>query len=284
MQRGVRKRLILDPFLLSEMLAYRWCLPDTVFCFLFPGLATKVQHARNALGTYENFRSSMDEAGVGRSVCMPIPPYVTFEDLLPVHEKDPTIIPFTGIDFTRKYDLAASLARDVERGARGIKLHPIIQRVSLDSGKTFEAVDAFASHGLPVLFHCGVTSYFYGPDRRREVPHYGNVSHAAELVRAFPKVNFIAGHAGLEEVNDVVSALSKFSNAYVDISFQSPRIIKGLMQAFGPERVLFASDWPWGSRHASMRAVRAACNGDKRIEERIFCSNAASLMNISPDG
>ncbi|HQA71326.1 MAG TPA: amidohydrolase family protein [Deltaproteobacteria bacterium] len=278
--KGVRKRPVFDPLAISEIFSYRWSFPDRLFARLFPRITITAQCARNALGTHENLRRSMGDEGISLSVCMPVPPHVTGEDILNVHERDPSVIPFTGVDFTKRYDMAAWFARDVGRGARGLKLHPILQGVSLDSVRTFEAVDAFASHGLPVLFHCGVCSYYHRAERGREVPRYGKACHAARLVREFPNVKFIVGHAGLDDVHDVVDQLAMFPNVWVDTSFQGPRVIRGLAGVFGPDKVLFASDWPWGSRSAAIRAVKLACRGDRGLEQRIFCINAASLMNI----
>ena len=77
--------------------------------------------------------------------CMPIPPYLTFSDLKKAAEMDSDIIPFTGIDFQREYDIESELSRDVSEGAGGLKLHPIIQSVSLNDKRTCNAVEAFAS-------------------------------------------------------------------------------------------------------------------------------------------
>ena len=282
--KGVRKRPALDPLSVSEVFSYRWGLLERFFTRLFPSVIVSAQFARNAAATHENLRRAMEKEGVFLSVCMPVPPCVTGEDLLRVSRNDPAVIAFTGVDFTKDQDPASFLARDVGLGARGLKLHPILQGVSLDSVRTFEAVDAFAPHGLPVLFHCGICTYYHRADRDREVPDYGAVSHAVRLVEEFPEVNFIAGHAGLDEVREVIEELAGFPNVWVDTSFQSPRVIRELIRAFGPEKVLFASDWPWGSMAAARRAVRIACSGDRGLEQRICCTNAASLLRIPLSG
>ncbi len=66
----------------------------------------------------------MDLAGIDQTVCMPIPPYVHFEDLRQAREIDPGVIPFTGADYTNEDDLEANLNNDVKNGAVGLKLHP----------------------------------------------------------------------------------------------------------------------------------------------------------------
>ena len=277
---GVRKKVVFDPVTISEVNLHRSYGLDDLLFRLLSYWVTKAEQARNATATRENFRKSMDEAGVIFSACMPLPPHVRFADLKKASEKDPGIIPFTGIDLIREDDPDSVLAKDVKAGAKGLKLHPIIQNVSLDSLKTFAAVEAFAPHGLPVMLHTGVMSYYLGQEKTRENPQYGKIRDACELVRAFPKVNFIAGHAGLYEVRDVMAMLGGFPNVWVDISFQSPEKIRELIKVFGPERVMYGSDWPWGNRSTPKKAVIKACRGDKGLEARIFRENAAELMNL----
>jgi len=38
-------------------------------------------------------------------------------------------------------------------------VHPIVQKLPLKRKKTYEIIEALALHGLPVLFHCGISYY-----------------------------------------------------------------------------------------------------------------------------
>lgn len=282
-KRSIKKRIRLDIVTTSE-----WGLHKTLsgktgafFYRTFLDLITRCERARNETATLENMRRSMDEAGVDKTVCLPIPPYVTFSDLLEASKQDPGVIPFTGVDFEHWGDVQACLDRDVRAGARGLKLHPIIQKEPLNSRRTFEAVEAFAPHGLPVLFHSGFSSYYLGQEKtRNQVMLYGSIEHARSLVSAFPKVIFVAGHAGLFQVKEVMDRLGPFPNVYVDVSFQPPGGIRELLAVFGPERVMYASDWPWGNRPPAIRAVRIACRGDSKLEDLLFCKNAERILKL----
>jgi uncharacterized protein len=189
-KKGVKKARIFDPISVSEALLHRdFGGGDALFKLLLKWVV-RAERARNAVATRENCRTSMDEAGVSHTVCLPVPPYVTFDDLRQAHLKDTGIIPFTGIDYTRQYDVQAELSAHVAQGAKGMKLHPVIQRMPLNSPQTFAGVEAFAPHGLPVLFHCGFSSYYQDGEKDREVPEYGGeIRHAQELMnssRPFP--------------------------------------------------------------------------------------------------
>ena len=279
-KKGVVKPRIFDPISISEAILHRDLGGGYLLYRLLGKWVTKAERARNFTATYENCRRSMDEAGITHTVCLPIPPHVNFDDLRAASTKDQGIIPFTGIDYTRDYDVYAALAGDVKAGAKGLKLHPTIQCVPLTSKRTFDAVEAFAPHGLPVLFHCGYSSYYLGGEKSKENPSYSEIHYAADLVKAFPMVSFIAGHAGIFQVREVMALLSSYKNVSVDISFQSPEKIRDLLRAFGPERVMYGSDWPWGSRVAMKKALTIACGEDKGLERRVFFENAARLMGI----
>ena len=86
--------------------------------------------------------------------------------------------------------------------------------------------------------------------------------------------------AGLEDVDDTIELLAGLKNVSVDISFQSPGKIRELIKAFGAERVLYASDWPYGNRIPAVKAVKAACRGDWDLERLIFYENAATLLGM----
>ncbi len=280
-KNSVKKKLLFDVVSLSESGLHRsfggpindWIVEKTR-----TGI-TKASRARNFTATLENMRKSMDETGVEKTACMPIPPYVTFRDLKEAQALDAGIIPFTGVDYTREYDMEAALTNDVAQGAKGMKLHPVIQKTALNSRETFRAVEAFATHKLPVLFHCGVSEYYLGKERNtNQNPELGRINYAKDLVSAFPDVSFIAGHAGLFDYREVMDLLGGFENVWVDISFQSPENIRELISTFGPEHVMYASDWPYGKRITSIKTVKEACKGDKSLENLIFYENAAALL------
>jgi len=190
---GVSKNLLFDMTSLTELLLFRGGGNINPESFVkmdnwFYRRSVKETMARNLSGTRENFTNSRVEANIDFSVSLPVPPYVTFADLKTAADKDSSILPFTGIDFTKDYDVDAALAEDVKAGAKGMKLHPILQGEKLTSKKTFESMEAFAPHNLPVLMHTGITPYY--PDKNNtfmEQPSYGCINCVHEIVKAFHK-------------------------------------------------------------------------------------------------
>ena len=272
-----------DAISVMEKLQYKQTKFTLFMVKLFHGRATDATIARMHTATRENMRKSMDEAGVSQTVCLPMSlNFVRFEDLVTARQKDPGIIPFTGVDHTKDYDYEQVYAAHIKAGAKGLKLHPIVQRLPLTDKKTYAIVEAFAPYGLPILFHCGVVDLYYkGKEKANQAPELGAIKYAEELVRSFPKVNFVAGHAGTIEINDVIDLLGNYKNVWVDTSFQSPANIRRLISTFGPEKVMYGSDWPYGRRPPAIMAVKTACQGDIKLEELLFSKNARALMKLT---
>lgn len=242
--------------------------------------ATKGQRARNFTATLENYQRSLDENQIDYAVCLPIAPYVTFEDLAEAKKQEPRILPFTSINFSREHDVAAKLSQDVEGGALGLKLHPIIQNVSLLDPRTSQALQAFSQLKKPVLIHTGPSGYYLGKEKSKNTPEFGKVEYVEEVVRNFPEINFIIGHSGLFWVNEVCRRMAKLPNVWAETSFQSPEIVRKLITLFGAEKVLYASDWPFGSRPPHIKIIKIACQGNQELEARILYKNSKELLGI----
>lgn len=242
--------------------------------------ATKVERARNAAATLENMGKSLDSTGIAYTVCLPIAPYLTYRDLAEARLEDERILPFTSIDFSLGEKAITEVERDMEDGAMGLKLHPIIQRKSLSDPLLLEVLQNYAKLNKPVLTHAGVSHYYLGKEKDLNYPENGKINNVENLVKTFPGINFIIGHSGLFQVGQVCRQLKGFDNVWVDTSFQSPETIKKLIKTFGPEKVMYASDWPFGYREPALKTVKIACGGDEELEEMIFSRNAAHLLGL----
>jgi predicted TIM-barrel fold metal-dependent hydrolase len=279
-KRGVKKRFIWDPISTWAAMGFRnFGLGNLHYRILLKQVIAAEQ-ARNAAATLENLRRSMDRLGITHSVCMPIFPYVVFADLAQAAKKEPGVIPFTCVDVAAGKDFESQLVADKRAGAKGLKLHAIIQNVSLDDQRMHMAAQAAGKIGLPVLFHCGISHYYKKGERYRDTPQYGAVEDARNLVREHPDVAFVAGHAGMFEMEEVIAKLAPFENVCVDTSIQCAANIRRLLHTFGSDRVLFASDWPFGQASVSLACAKAACKGDQTLIRKVLYGNAARLYGI----
>jgi len=280
---GVKSRNWIDIISISEWFFHRFAPDDSYFGSWLHQKEIQSSLKRNFTGSLQNFLRSMKQASISHSVSLPVPPNVIFSDIQSVAEKHPSIIPFTGVDFSREYDVEAELRNDVKAGAKGMKLHPILQCEKLTSQKTYEAVEAFALHDLPVLLHTGVCYYYTTSvdKQNREKPLFGDIKDVLKLIADFSDINFIMGHAGLLQWDELKQSVRSFKNIWVDGTFKSPTGIRELVRVLGADKVLFGSDWPWGNRKPALKILKRACKNDYHMERKILFENAAELMGLS---
>ncbi len=93
---------------------------------------------------------SLDDSGVDAAVCLPIEPYVGFDDLDAAREKDKRVLP-SPASISRRPSTSKKLTGDVRCGALGLKLHPIIQKIPLSDRRVMEALQCFEPLNKPVL-------------------------------------------------------------------------------------------------------------------------------------
>lgn len=132
------------------------------------------------------------------------------------------------------------LERAVEEfGLKGLKLHPSNLGMDIDSLDMVPVIRKAADLGIPVMVH----SYPYG----RQKFDCCEPARIHKLAKVFPDVTFVISHMGGYRWMDALGG-----NEYVDISTFLPELVSlyGIEQAnrilrgFGPDRLVFATDWP----------------------------------------
>ena len=141
------------------------------------------------------------------------------------------LVPFCRLD--PHEDPVGEASRCVERGARGIKLHPREEAFALDAAPVRQ-IFAFAhERRLPVLIHAG-----------RGIPALGR--HSLDLAAEFPEARVILAHAVVSDVSWIWGHLADHPNVFIDTSWWNPVDLVTLFAYVPPGRILFASDAPYG--------------------------------------
>lgn len=162
-------------------------------------------------------------------------------------------------------DALREAERALERGARGIKLHPRAERFTLDHPDVRELFALANERSLPILIHAG-----------RGIPSLG--AHVVKLVREFPNARAILAHAGACDLAWIWRAAADLPNLLFDTSWWLTGDLLALFALVPPGQLLFASDAPYGSTAAAGAAqvrlmlqaglsdaqVRLACAGQSR--------------------
>ncbi|SHF92314.1 hypothetical protein SAMN05444362_11237 [Dysgonomonas macrotermitis] len=235
--------------------------------------------------TLERLTRHLDASNI-TNVCMyPVAPNIFFEDYLAASKIETRIIPFTCIDPRLSPEqVGEQVLRDYHRGAKGLKIHPILQKLSLSDARVIAALEAWEQTGLCVVSHTGINSY-YPPALSvdNEVPENGDVKYFIELAKKFPKIPMVAAHAGglTGGEEDILSeGMKGYDNLWVDTTFRSVDGMKKLVKVFGEDRVLFGVDRPFSRTDTSVEICFEAFGQWTALSEKIMYTNAAKIMQM----
>ncbi len=175
---------------------------------------------------------------------------------------DPALIPFVGLDpsVMTPAELRDEVEACAEAGARGVKLHPIVQRLAPGTAALWPVYELCQELGLPVLFHSG----FLG---RSAWNAYARPSAFADVLEAFPDLRVVLAHLGRGHFDEAVALAERFPQvvfdtcAVITAAAVPWRLGDGeavaLLGRLGVERVCFGSDYPWFDPAADAARVAA---------------------------
>jgi len=236
------------------------------------------EQARNGIATLQNMQTALDKNEVDRVWVLPILPTISFEEVLAASKLEPRIVPFTGIDFRLGAAAVDKALADAEKGAGGLKVHPILQRRPMDDEVILRTLEAWESVGKPVVFHTYRYDYYHPEQSHLYNIEFGSNPKFVELAGRFPKLTMIAAHAGGPFDFAEILEGKDLPNLYVDTSFQTGEVIEMFLRDFGPERVMFGSDWPWGCMETPIRLLKQIAGDDASLADLLFCENALRLQ------
>jgi uncharacterized protein len=175
------------------------------------------------------------------------------------------LIPFVRLDLTEKPVEEAT--RCLDRGARGIKLHPRAQRFMLNDERLAPIFELAADRRVPILIHGG-----------RGLPPIAD--HLARLVERYPEAQLIIAHAGIADLAALAARFGGKAGVFFDTSVWSPVDLLDSYHQFSPEQVLYASDYPYGQQPSSLlialRAAKVAGFDDAKL--RLMLAGSANRI------
>ena len=238
----------------------------------------------SANGTLDGLKRSMKEAGIGLSVVLPV---VTkpgqFETInnyaAQITGKD-GIISFGGIhpdteDYRGQLDYIHKL------GLKGIKLHPDYQGTWINDEKYIRIIRYAMELGLLVSIHSGVDIGLPG------TVHCAPKMAADMLDRTgadeFGNPQIILAHTGGWNCWDDVEHYLTGRNVLFDISFSLGYIreeqLLRIIRNHGADKILFATDCPWGSQKETVDAFRRLAVTVEEAE-KIWYKNGKRLLGL----
>jgi uncharacterized protein len=243
----------------------------------------EVIDAHTHLGSDEDGRSLdpdtllswLDEAGATRAVVFPLhdperhPAYRVPNDRVLAWAADSggRLVPFCRLDPSD--DPLSEGERCLAAGARGLKLHPRAQAFAFN-GKAIEGIFALAdAAGVPILIHAG-----------RGLPPIAD--GLADLALRYPDVVLILAHGAIADQGILTSRLADHPGVLYDISCFHPIDVLELFARAPAERIVFASDPPYGRPRMSLYLalrVAALVGLDEHANRRLLGGTMAALLD-----
>jgi hypothetical protein len=168
-------------------------------------------------------------------------------------------------------DPVAEAERCLGLGARGIKLHPRAQAFGFGDAAAESIWKVAESAKVPILIHAG-----------RGMPR---MDPLADLALRFPDVVIVLAHAAIADQGMFASRLREHPNVVYDTSTFSVFDQLELFARVPAERIVFASDVPYGrplgALHTALRM--SVCAGlDERERARLVGATMTDILDGRP--
>lgn len=234
-------------------------------------------------GTAASLVSSMEKSGVDLSVTLPVVTKPSqFESVNRFSEslRDvPGIIPFGGIHPDCE-NIEEKLLFLKSSGFAGIKLHPDYQGTFIDDEKYINLICVCRELGLKVIIHAGIDvglpdPVHCPPDRVLKMLSEVGV----ERCDPFIILAHLGGWRMQSEVEEKLCGKNVFFDTGYCLDKYSKKDVVRIISLHGAEKILFATDSPWGDQREYVRLLESLPLGDGE-KEMIFSSNARRLLGI----
>jgi len=185
------------------------------------------------------------------------------------------------------------LVKFKSRNIKGIKLCSFSQQFALDDPRTFDLFDLITEFNkIQNSRFFVILDTFYGADKFfGSLPEHNTTPHLlAELVKSFPKIDFIAAHMGglAAPFKEISTNLFPMDNLFFDTS-NAAHVLEEkefiyLLKSHGPEHIIFGTDWPWFTHSPEIdlqNRILEKTGFSTKDKALIFSKNIAGLLEIS---
>lgn len=159
----------------------------------------------------------------------------------------------------------------MEKGLRGIKMHPDSQVFPIDDPRLLPVYEQIQGK-LPVILHMG--------DHRFDYSHPTRLRHVLDL---FPKLQVIAAHFGGYEMYQVACEELSDKDCFFDVSssmmFMEEGVPERYINHYGAHRFVYGSDYPmWNPETEVKRFLQLKLTEEQM--EQIAWKTAVELLKL----
>ena len=269
--------------------------PDAIAAKAIAGMQANSHAAAFGSGTLDGLLASMEDAGISRSVVLPVATnplkISSINDKVIGQQAGQHIVHF-GAMHPQAENWKEELNRLADAGIPGIKLHPQYQGTDITDIRYLRILDHAASLGLLTVTHAG-----------DEIAYPGDVRCSPEMVRSvfdqLGNIPLVLAHMGGWKNWEHVADNLAHTSCYLDTAISLGQIVPiddhytpaelpllseedfvSLVRAFGSERILFGTDSPWAHQKQEVSRIAALPLTQDEIEN-ILSRNATRLLGLS---
>lgn len=254
------------------------CFADSIAPRAMAELSKAIPYPPAHDGTFSGLLAAQKEKGIDISIVAPIATKPTQNDT--INEWAAAIacpeIRCMGTIHPRTENYRDVIRKIKDLGLVGIKFHPEYQDYYIDDESVYPMYEYAAELGLPMMFHTGA-------DIAYKPPYKASPERTRKMVKAFPGAVIIAAHLGGNWIYDEALEALSDTGVYVDLAATCYTVtgekLKNLINAWGFERVLFATDSPWTQPEAGISALKECGLEDGQLEA-VFHKNAEKIFKF----
>jgi predicted TIM-barrel fold metal-dependent hydrolase len=193
------------------------------------------------------------------------------------------LTPFVGVDPTAMTpeENVEHLREMADRGARGIKLHPVVQQFEPGDPRMRPVFETCRDLGLTVLSHTGSAK---GGER------FAEPSGFARVLRDFPGLTVLLAHLGGGQWRQTVELAGAFPSLVFDLcdivewtgapNAPTTAELASMIQDIGHERVMLGTDFPWYDLDHTVDLVMDLPVLAAEQKEAILGANAVRILGL----
>jgi uncharacterized protein len=175
--------------------------------------------------------------------------------LAAAERSDGLLVPFVRLDLSE--EPVAEAERCLDRGARGIKLHPRSQKFRLNDERLEPIFRIAAERRVPILIHGG-----------RGLPPIA--AELGRLTERHPEAQLIIAHLGIADLASLSAIFAGRPGVFFDTSVWSPVDLLDAFSRIPPEQLVYASDYPYGQQPNSLANTLRAAQTCEFTEDRLL--------------
>lgn len=232
------------------------------------------------LPVLENLLARMSEEHVAVSVVQPVvtkPATQVDVNRFAAEVRRPNIVSFGGVH-PDCGNVAEELEKLKDMRMAGVKFHPPYQRVHLEDEKYADMWRQINRLRFPVLIHCG----------QARVEHTWDLfpSGVSRILKYLPDVPVILAHMGGRSKDPAEEKLlytfpeNVFVDSAMSAEHQDIRDFERIAGNMRPERVIFGSDFPYGTQKAAIAYIANSSFSDSE-KAAMLGGNAKKILGES---